>query len=102
MSRLISDQIDRKLSDDIELLGLIHAMGMLILASNFPNDCQALPEQAQNGGHPMDVLERQQFSNQHGSIMNSPLEQFHLPIEFTKLLSVFHTHTEIDNIETAP
>lgn len=98
-ARLIAQHIIPAASDDLEFLGLIHDTGMLVLASNFPDQYQDILQRSKAEKKPVDQLEIEVFELQHSNIMHSFLEQFRLPANMIKLLCNFHCHTAIDSIQ---
>jgi len=98
-ARIIAQHIIPSAADDLEFLGLIHDTGMLVLASNFPEQYQDILQRSESEQRPVDQLELEVFELQHSSIMNSFLEQFRLPPGMIDLLSSFHCHTAIEAIE---
>lgn len=99
-ARIIAERIEPQACDDMEFLGLIHDTGMLVFASNFPEQYSSLLEQAVSEHHAVDKLEPEVFGLQHSIVMARFLEQFRLPTHLIDLLVNFHSHTSIDHIDT--
>ena len=100
MSRLLAEEINRNIGDDVEFIALIHDMGMLVLASNFPDHYKAIMNTAIKKGTAIDALEEETFGIQHGAVMQHLLKQFRLPNDFIRLLTDFHSHKPVPAIET--
>jgi HD-like signal output (HDOD) protein len=98
-ARIIAQHILPAAADDLEFLGLIHDVGMLVLASNFPQQYQQILQRSEAENLPVDQIELEVFGLQHSSIMNSFLAQFRLPPGMIELLTSFHCHTAIEGIE---
>lgn len=98
-ARLVAQQIIPGTVDDLEFLGLIHDTGMLVLASNFPQQYQEILQRSKTEQCAIDQLELEVFGLQHSSIMEDFLEQFRLPRDLISLLGNFHCHTDISVIE---
>jgi len=100
MSRLLAESIDHNIGDDVEFIALIHDMGMLVLASNFPEQYKEIMDTAKKNDTAIDVLEEEAFGIQHGAVMQHLLKQFRLPNDFIRLLTDFHSHKPVPAIET--
>ena len=98
-ARIVAERIEPQASDDMEFLGLIHDTGMLVFASNFPEQYTALLQKAVSEHHAVDKLELEVFGLLHSIVMARFLEQFRLPSRLIDLLVNFHSHTSIDHID---
>jgi len=98
-ARIIAERIEPQACDDMEFLGLIHDTGMLVFASNFPEQYSTLLQKAVSEHHAVDKLELEAFGLLHSIVMARFLEQFRLPSRLIDLLVNFHSHTSIDHIE---
>jgi len=92
LGKLIARKSFPELADDLEFLGLIHDMGMLILHKSFPDEYQALFTRSINEGIPITILEEQQFELTHDIIMAAISDRFRLPEAYLDTLANFHTH----------
>jgi HD-like signal output (HDOD) protein len=98
-AKLIAQKIIPAAADDLEFLGLIHDIGMLVLAGNFPEKYKEILQRSETEQRSVDQLELEVFGLQHSNIMHNFLEQFRLPNKLINLLDNFHSHTEIKTIE---
>lgn len=77
-------------ADDLELVGLIHDIGMLVLATNFEDEYAALLERARSENVPIDRLETDTFGFNHDQIAVRALHEFRLPTRHENVLTHFH------------
>ena len=98
LSKLIAQKTHPKYADDLEFLGLIHDMGMLILNQSFPDAYQTLFTRSLNEGISITTLEEQQFELTHDIIMAAVSERFRLPAPYVDTLANFHTHKPTTSI----
>ena len=99
LSKLIARKCFPGLADDLEFLGLIHDMGMLILNQSFPDEYQTLFTRSLNEGISITTLEEQQFELTHDIIMAAVSERFRLPEAYVDTLANFHTHKPTTSID---
>lgn len=99
-ARIVAERIEPDACDDMEFLGLIHDTGMLVFASNFPEQYSDLLRKAVSEHYAVDKLELEVFGLLHSLVMARFLEQFRLPSHLIDLLVNFHSHTSIDHIES--
>jgi HD-like signal output (HDOD) protein len=90
LCKLIARQCHLENADDMELLGLLHDMGMVVLVSNYPREYGQLLKRAEQGGEPIERLEFDCFGIRHGQVNARALQDFHLPERYAKLLAYFH------------
>jgi len=91
LSKLIARTTHPELADDLEFLGLIHDMGMLILNQSFPEEYQTLFFRSINDRIPITTLE-EQFVLTHDIIMAAVSERFRLPELYVDILANYHSH----------
>ena len=92
LCKLIARETAPDIADDMEFIGLIHDLGLLVLANSFPARYNDLLRQARLEGTAIDELELAEFSQQHDMIVRHVLEKFRIPDEYITMLSGFHTH----------
>ena len=76
--------------DDMELLGLLHDVGMVVLASNLKDEYQALLLRSTSENIAIDKLEEAEFGFNHDQISARALHEFRLPARHEKVLTHFH------------
>ena len=92
LCKLIARETAPDIADDMEFIGLIHDLGLLVLANSFPARYNDLLRQARLEGTAIDELELAEFGQQHDMIVRHVLEKFRIPDEYITMLSGFHTH----------
>jgi HD-like signal output (HDOD) protein len=85
-------------ADDLELLGLIHDIGMVVLATNVGDEYRALLHRAQSEQLTLDELEKAEFGFNHDQIAARVLHEFRLPKRHETVLT--HFHQPSDKTET--
>ncbi len=88
-ARLVQN-IQPEIVDEMAFLGLIHDMGMLILASNFPEAYSRIMDLSISEGEVIGNLEEAEFGVQHDDIIERLFKDFRLPVEQINLLSCYH------------
>jgi len=86
----LAQNIQPGIVDEMAFLGLIHDMGMLILASNFPDDYSRIMDRSVSEGEIIGDLEEAEFSLRHDDIIERIFKDFRLPTEQIDLLSSYH------------
>jgi len=92
LSKLIARKTQPQLADDLEFLGLIHDMGMLILNQSFPEEYQTLFTRAIDDKISITTLEEERFELSHDIIMAAVSERFRLPEPYVDTLANYHIH----------
>ncbi|HEC19436.1 MAG TPA: HDOD domain-containing protein [Gammaproteobacteria bacterium] len=100
LCKLIARKSLPSAADDMELLGLLHDMGMMVLASNLEKEYQALFDRAHAEHIPVDKLEMEIFGFNHDQITARALQEFRLPKHHEELLSHFHQPPDEKNTDT--
>lgn len=77
-------------ANDLELMGLIHDMGMLVLTTNFADEYRLLLERSRQEGITLDELERDTFGFSHDQVAARALREFRLPKRHEEVLMHFH------------
>ncbi len=99
LSKLIARKTFPDLSDDLEFLGLIHDMGMLILNQSFPDEYQQLFAHAISEKIAITALEEKKFGLSHDIIMAAISERFRLPECYVDTLASYHSHPPVTELE---
>jgi len=90
MSKLIARKTCPASADDLELMGLIHDIGMVVLASNIETDYKTLIAKSQTESIALDELERTRYGFSHDQIAAKALHEFRLPQRHEIVLTHFH------------
>jgi len=98
MCKLIACHCCRTAADDLEFLGLIHDVGMLVLASNFAASYQRIVKTAMEETVEIDRLEYAEFGLSHDSVSAHVAHDFRLPALQVELLRSFHRRKPITEI----
>lgn len=99
LCRLIAREFAPEIADDMEFLGLIHDMGMLILSQSFPQEYQQLFARSLEEQTAIDTLEEQRLEITHDIIMAAVSERFRLPENYVDTLANYHTHRAVSSTE---
>ncbi len=98
MCKLIARHCCRTSADDLEFLGLIHDVGMLVLASNFSTAYRNIIATAVSEGTEIDRLEQAEFGLSHDSVSARVAHDFRLPERHVELLRSFHQRDAISEV----
>jgi len=98
-ARTLAEKIHPEVAEDMEFIGLIHDVGMLVLANNFPDEYQDLLLRSNTEQSPIDQLEINLFGTHHGAIIRHIQDQFRLPTATVEILAKFHTDTSANHIQ---
>ena len=94
LCKLIARQTCPGVQDDLELVGLIHDIGMVVLSTNVEVEYKALIAQSQAEQVALDVLEQASFGFNHDQIAVKALHEFRLPKRHETVLLHFHQQNE--------
>ena len=98
MCKLIARHCCRTAADDLEFLGLIHDVGMLVLASNFAAPYRRIVKTAMEEAIEIDRLEYAEFGLSHDSVSAHVAHDFRLPALHVELLRSFHQREPITEV----
>ncbi len=90
LCKLIAQKSCPGKADDLELLGLLHDVGMVVLATNVEEEYRALLARAKAEMIPVDQLETAEFGFNHDQISARALHEFRLPKRHEHVLTHFH------------
>jgi HD-like signal output (HDOD) protein len=90
LCKLIARKSCAASADDLELLGLIHDIGMVVLATNVEETYRKLLSRAQTEHVALDELETAEFGFNHDQIAVKALHEFRLPKRHETVLTHFH------------
>lgn len=99
LCKLIARRCCPQSADDLELMGLIHDVGMVVLATNFQAEYKALMTRSQQEGVALDVLEASTFGVSRDKITAKALHEFRLPKRHENVLVHFHQSNGGDGLE---
>lgn len=92
LCRLIAQRCCRAKMDDMALLGLIHDVGMIVLATNFADSYQSIRARSVAESLPLDVLEVETYGLCHDDLAERVCRAFRLPVSYQEVLSSLHYH----------
>ncbi len=93
IAKLIAKRHFPRLADDIELAALIHDMGALILAANYPEQYREVSKTATATDNTLSLseIEYETFGVNHDDITAAFIEKSHLPDSIRQVLADFHS-----------
>lgn len=90
LCKLIAKKSCPAAADDLELLGLLHDIGMVVLASNVEDEYTTLLTRADAENIPVDKLEAMELGFTHDQVSALALREFRLPKNHEYVLTHFH------------
>jgi len=90
LCKLIAKKSCPAAADDLELLGLIHDIGRVVLACNVEDEYTVLLARARTENIAVDILEKREFGFTHDQIAVRALHEFRLPKRHENVLTHFH------------
>lgn len=90
LCKLIARKCCANSADDLELMGLIHDIGMMVLATNLEDEYRALLQRAKSENVAIDTLEEKAFGFNHDQVAARALHEFRLPKRHETVLTHFH------------
>ena len=97
LAKLIARKVDRSLQDRVEVLGTIHAIGAMVLASTLA-EYDEVYQNAQDNQILLDVAEKEAFQYNHDDISMQSLSKLKLTDDMTSLIHHFHQRPAIVEI----
>lgn len=98
LAHLIAKHVCIKLREDIELTGLLHDLGALVLCTNYPDEYAAILRDMVERNLTLDAVEREVFGVTHDEITKVTAEKLRLPGVNIAALDHFHSHETQTNI----
>ena len=92
LCKLIAQVCYRAKVDDMALLGLLHDVGMIVLATNFEESYQSICARSVAESLPLDVLELEAYGLSHDDLAERVCRAFRLPVSYLEVLSCLHHH----------
>ncbi len=92
LCRSIAQVCCRAKMDDMALLGLIHDVGMIVLATNFADSYHALRARSAAESLPLDILEVETYGLCHDDLAERVCRAFRLPVSYLEVLNSLHCH----------
>lgn len=83
--------------EDLEFLGLIHDVGMLVLAVNFQSEYKRLVLEAAESEMSTEELEQKWFGIDHDSVGKLVAREFRLPAQHVELMASYHKPLVLDD-----
>ena len=79
LCKLIARKVAPRLVEDIELTGLLHEMGSLVLITNFKDQYQEVVDTSLKENIPLEDVEKQVFGVNHSELLTRLLDELRLP-----------------------
>lgn len=79
LCKLIARKVAPRLVEDIELTGLLHEMGCLVLITNFKDQYQEVVDTSLKEGLSLEEVEKQVFGVNHNELLTRLLDEMRLP-----------------------
>lgn len=87
--KLIGTKVNRALADDFEFTGIIHDLGPLTIAANYPREYDALLAKAEAEDMPVNVMEEKLFEFSRAEFIDWAETNLHLPPTSMQALKLF-------------
>lgn len=102
LARAIAAPRFRAMAEEMELIGLMHNVGALVLVTNFPDLYAAMVDGIRQDGTPVHVAEREVFGVHRGDLMAHLARSFHLPQRAVSVLDRYHAQQVPVAVDTDP
>ncbi len=100
ISKQIANDIGKKeIEEEVFLVGLLHKIGISVLAISKSEHYSLLIEEAENSETDLIELERQAYQTDHQEIGQKIIKQWNLPDIYVKACGI-GTHTKIEELKT--
>jgi len=96
LCRIITRMVEPRKAEDVELTGLLHEMGCLILIRNFPDQYAEVVDTARRDGMLLEACEKEVFGVNHNELLARLVDEFRLP-EIT--LYALHDLADLEKVE---
>lgn len=96
LCKIITRMIEPRKAEDVELSGLLHEMGCLILIRNFPEKYAEVMNMASQSDLSLDACEKEVFGVNHNELLARLVDEFRLP-EIT--LHALHDLADIKELD---
>jgi len=95
----LAEKAGRQAADDAFTAGLLHDLGKLVLAAEFPDKFQQTLDRARVGAVPVSEIERDVFGAAHGEISAYLLVNWGLPLALGEAVAYHHNPSRSDASE---
>lgn len=79
LCRIVAKKVKPQLAEDIELTGLLHEMGALVLITNFKQQYQEVVDTSFSEGVDLEEVEKRVFGVNHNELLTRLLDDMRLP-----------------------
>ncbi|MBD3610327.1 MAG: HDOD domain-containing protein [Gammaproteobacteria bacterium] len=79
LCNLLAKRVNPRMAEEIEMTGLLHEMGCLILITNFKDQYQEVVNKSLNEQIPLEDVEKEVFGITHNDLLTRLLDQLRLP-----------------------
>lgn len=100
LCRLIGQYAFPVMMEDLELTGLLHDMGALILIANYPKEYEKLVQAANKRAMPIVDAEKKLFGVDRNEVLMHMSDALHLPDITHRAIEAFRGAASIDSIDT--
>jgi len=100
LCRLIGQYAFPVMMEDLELTGLLHDMGALILIANYPREYEKLVQAANKRDMPIVDAEKKYFGLDRNEVLIYMSDALHLPEVTRQAIQAFQDERQVDSIDT--
>jgi HD-like signal output (HDOD) protein len=100
LCRLIGQHAFPVMMEDLELTGLLHDMGALILIANYPGEYQKLVQAANKRDMAIVDAEKKYFGLDRNEVLMHMSDALHLPEVTRRAMDAFRQHQVVESIDT--
>lgn len=100
LCKLIAQYAFPVMVDDIELTGLLHDMGALILSANYPMEYEKLALAAKQRNIAIEAAETKFFTIDRGELLARMADELHLPEATRKASEMFRAQKNVSSVES--
>jgi len=101
LCKVIANQLFPDSADEMELIGLLHDMGVLILSANYGQGYLHLHECSCEESIPLDKLETSTYGYNRDDIMLKVADDFRLPEEIKNVVCHFHSSSPMTDLDSS-
>jgi len=90
LADLLAQRVDAEYPEGAFAAGLLHDLGMLLIAVSLPDDCNEARKLCLGSGRPLEDCEREILGMDHAELSAAALEQWNLPPPIQKAVRFHH------------
>jgi len=100
LCKVVANHTYPETADEMELIGLLHDMGALILSANYGEAYLDLYKQSSDHGIPLDELETSTFGYNRDDVMLKIADEFRLPEDIKRIVCHFHSSDPVTDLDS--